>query len=284
MRNPTTNPKRRMHRIPGALFMPAACTLALSIGCGEQGTSSTHPSNLHAIAMETRADTVAMQVLDAYGGQRAWSALRYLRFDFAAGRDTARQVLAHHLWDRMTGDYRVEMPRGGDSTFVVLFNVNTGEGHAYLSGQEVPADTGADLLEQAQHRFINDTYWLLMPVKLFDPGVNRTRVADSSMADHDMLHLAFHDVGMTPGDRYWITVDRENGRIVQWRYHLQSDDPDRVRDPFSWVAHKTLDTPHGTIVVSEQKRRPDGFVLFTDQVAVPETVPDDAFTEPQPML
>lgn len=234
-------------------------------------------------ALETRADSVAMQVYEAYGGPAAWSALRYLRFDFATGSDTSRSVRARHLWDRSTGDYRLEMPSGEDTVYVALFSVNSREGDVYLNGAEVDSVREAELLESAYRRFINDTYWLLMPVKLLDPGVNRTYVADSSDAERDVLHLSFGDVGLTPGDQYWVYVDRETGLVDQWAYRLQGHEPDHVPEPIAWAGHKTLETPAGPIVVSERKPRP-GFVLFTDNVAVPTEVPDGAFTDPQPML
>ncbi|NCQ34498.1 hypothetical protein GW813_05340, partial [bacterium] len=40
----------------------------------------------------------------------------------------------------------------------------------------VAADTDLDALsEQAYQRFINDSYWFVMPLKLEDPGVHLVR-------------------------------------------------------------------------------------------------------------
>lgn len=184
------------------LFLPILLVL---FGCSEQ------PEGDDAMAvempvMETMADTVAMKVYEAYGGPEAWQQLRYLRFNFGGAENPVR-----HFWDRSTGDYRVEMPSGEDTTYVALFNVNTREGAVYLDGEELPAAQEEEMLNTAYRRFINDTYWLLMPVKLFDPGVNLSYVADSSNAERDVLHLSFGEVGLTPAISTGCTLTRRRG-------------------------------------------------------------------------
>ncbi len=287
------NPRFSSCFASGNLFfaMALACVLA---GCG--GSSMEGASHVPALpAMENRADSVAMKVFEAYGGPAAWADLRYLRFDFATGPPPAvaadsvaappeRTVRRRHLWNRMTGDYRLETPGGGDTLYVALFNTSApGEGSAWLFGERVGAEEEAVLLEDAYRSFINDTYWLLMPVKLFDEGVRRKHLPDSSRADVDVLHLSFGDVGLTPGDQYWVYADKETGDIRQWAYRLQHHAPDHAPQPFAWSAHKTFETPSGALVVSEQKTS-DGFVLFTDRVDMPADAPEGAFTDPQPFL
>ncbi len=272
------------------LFFAIALVGVLA-GCGEpsmEGSSHALPP------METRADSVAMKVFEAYGGPEAWADLRYLRFDFAIGSSASpddssaappeRTVRGRHLWDRMTGDYRLEMPRGGDTLYVALFNTHApAEGSVWLFGERVDAGEEAALLENAYRSFINDTYWLLMPAKLFDEGVHRNYLPDSSSADVDVLHLSFGDVGLTPGDQYWVYADKETGRIRQWAYRLQHHAPDHLPQPIAWSSHKTFETPSGALVVSEQKPG-DGFVLFTDRVDMPADVPEGAFADPHSLL
>lgn len=264
-----------------ASFLLLIPLLAASVGCSERGDENTASATMPE--METKADSVAMTVYSAYGGPEAWSALPYLRFDFASGNEDSRRVSGRHFWDRMTGDYRVEMPAGEDSTYVVLFNVNTQEGNAYLNGAEVEGEREAELLASAHRRFINDSYWLLMPVKLFDPGVTRTYLPDSSNTEVDVLHLSFGDVGLTPGDQYWVYVDKETGLVDQWAFRLQSHPRDHVPQKITWAGYTTFNTPHGEVVFSQQKPR-DGSVLFTDNVDVPTEAPEGVFTDPQPML
>lgn len=275
----------------GRLFFVAALAAVLG-GCGEasmEGSSHAMPP------MENKADSLAMQVFEAHGGPAAWANLRYLQFDFAvqaappdsadsSAAPPARTVRGRHLWDRMTGDYRLETPGGGDTTHVALFNTSAhAEGSVWLFGERVAAGEEAELLETAYRRFINDTYWLLMPVKLFDEGVRRSYLPDSSRDGMEVLHLSFGDVGLTPGDQYWVYADEETGRIRKWAYRLQHHAPDHAPQPIAWSAYKTFETPSGPLVVSEQKSG-EGFVLFTDRVDMPAAAPEGAFTDPHPLL
>ncbi len=243
----------------------------------ESGTAAV------SLQAETRADSVAMNVYEAMGGPDAWAALPHLRFDFASGSDTTRTVRARHLWDRQTGAYRIEIPQGADSTFVAIFNVNTREGDVYVNGDAADSATEGRILEQAYRRFINDSYWLLMPVKMMDPGVERTYEPDSSTNGLDVIRLSFEGVGLTPGDQYWVYVDHETGRVDRWSFRLQGHAPDHIPQPIRWTDYKAIDTPAGTITVSERKIR-NGSVTYTDNVDVPEALPDGAFTDPNPIL
>ena len=256
--------------------------LLLTSACGGGESADTNAAD--TLEVSTRADSVAMMVYDEFGGPSAWASLRYLRFDFGGGTDSVRNVRAHHLWDRMTGRYRVEMPVSEDSVYVALFNVNTKEGDVYLNGAPVDSTQKDELMSRAYQRFINDSYWLLMPVKMFDPGVTRTYVADSSGGDMEVIRLSFADVGLTPGDQYWVYVDKESGRVDHWAFRLQSHPPDHVPQPIQWTAYKTLQAPGGEILVAERKVRSNGSVTYTDSVAAPAEVDDAAFTDPNPRL
>lgn len=247
-------------------------------------TTSCHEDpGPHALPLETRADSVAMQVYEYFGGSRAWAALPYLRFDFATGTESSRTLRASHLWNRTTGDYRLETPAGQDSVYVTLFNVHTQQGSVYLNGERVEEGRAAELLQSAYRRFINDTYWFLMPVKMFDPGVSRSYEADSSDAQTDVLRLSFEGVGLTPGDQYWIYVDRETGRVERWAYRLQSHPPDHVPAPLRWTDYRTIETAAGPIRIAERKVG-SASAIYTDNVAAPASVDDGAFSDPNPRL
>lgn len=267
------------------LLTPLLGLLALSLfataGCDAPGGEPATVAD--TMVVETMADTVAMRVYDSMGGPQAWAALPHLQFDFATGNDTSRTLRARHLWNRATGDYRVEMPAGQDSLYVATFNVNTREGDVYLNGEAVEGESKDELLEQAYARFINDSYWLLMPVKMMDPGVQRSYEADSSTDAMEVVRLSFDSVGLTPGDQYWVYVDRESGRVDHWAYHLQRQPADHIPRPIRWTDYKSFDTPHGTITVAERKVG-DGFVIYTDNVEVPDELPEGAFSDPNPVL
>ena len=151
---------------------------------------------LPATAQPT-ADQIADQVQQALGGKEAWDQTRFIRFSFA-GRRT-------HHWDKWTGRHRVEGQSQDGKSYVVLSNINTKEGDAWIDGQKAEGDQKKEWLDRAYGAWVNDTYWLLMPYKLRDPGVNLTYAGKAEVdgIQYDKLALSFGKVGLTPGDRYW---------------------------------------------------------------------------------
>lgn len=221
--------------------------------------------------MDSHADSLALRSLESSGGEMALRSLPFLQFTFGTS-----QPSRHHLWDRMTGDYRLEYERD-DTSFVVLFNTQTREGTAYKHGEAV-SDPSA-LVERAYRSFINDSYWLLMPAKMLDPGVYREMVPDSSNAAHEVVRLTFESVGLTPGDAYYVWVNRETGFTDRWHYVLQSGGEQWC----NWTDYKEVAGPGGPVWISETKECAR-FTMKTNVVDAPASVPEGAFTDPAPMM
>ena len=238
-------------------------------------------------AQDVPADTVAQRLLQGHGAD-AWASAPYLRFNFAVERDGTAGTPIRHFWDRASGQYRVEWT-ARDTTYVGLINVQavaneTPDGEVYADGNAIGGPHGTDLRKQAYRRFINDTYWLLAPLKVMDPGVNRSYVADSSDATHHVLHLTFGDVGLTPGDQYWLYVNRETGRLDRWAFHLESMPDDATPAAFQWTEYVTLDAPHGTVHLAKRHASEgSSTAILTESVALPSTPPDGVFTDPMPL-
>ena len=265
------------------ILLPLGTLILALAGCAPE-PSDPDASAAERPTLETRADSVAMRAYEAVGGPEAMAALPYLRFDFGVERDGERQTVARHLWNRETGAYRVEWSRGADSNYVALFDVNTQEGRVYLNGDSLGGGAGADRLGEAYRRFINDSYWLLAPAKLFDPGVTRTYVADSSGAEHDVIELTFGDVGLTPGDRYWIYVDKETGQMDRWAFVLQNN-PEAPPRMYDWTDVQALETSAGPVSLATSKEAMGGPVtIHTDNLEAPTDVPAEMFTDPNPRL
>ena len=220
----------------------------------------------------TVADSVAFRVLEASGGERALRSLPHLRFNFGVEGRPPRK----HLWKPSTGDYRLEYTRN-DTDFVVLFNVQTQEGTAFRNGEVSP--NSAALVERAYGAFINDTYWLMMPTKMLDPGVRRSLVPDSSSATHDVLRLTFQDVGLTPGDTYYVWVNKNSGMVDRWHYVLQSGSEQAC----DWESYEELEGPEGPVRLSSRKAC-SRWTMMTDGLDTPFAVPEGAFSSPQPLL
>ena len=73
------------------------------------------------------AESVAAHVMQSLGGQQAWDNTRYIRFNFVGRRA--------HWWDKWSGRHRVEWDSKEKQHYVVLENVNTKEGKAWLDGK-----------------------------------------------------------------------------------------------------------------------------------------------------
>lgn len=274
--------------VPGSAMLwcqpPASEPLAADTLVVE--TAGSTPTAAPALpVLETYADSVAMRIYEASGGPEAWNALPYLRFKFSVQRSQERGRVIHHFWDRTTGNYRLEFPGPGNIPYVALFNIGTREGKAYWQGTALTEEENSGRMDDAYHRFINDTYWLLAPFKLFDPGVNRTYVPDSSNADFDVIKLTFGDVGLTPGDQYWLYADKETGRLAQWSYILQSDAPGTAPRTFVWEDYEEHVTPAGSLFFASRKRGlGTAFAILTDGIETPTQVSEDLFTDGEARL
>jgi len=191
-------------------------------------------------ASETRdpaAVAVADRTLGAMGGAKAFAGLRTLAFDFVVTRDGKEAARWHHLWDRWDGRYRLEGVNRDGKRFLALFNVNhRGEGRVWLDGVELTGDDLAKGLERAYGRFINDTYWLLMPAKLLDPGVNLALEGEDTKDGKrfDVVRVTFNDVGLTPKDTYWAYIAKDSGLMERWEMVLTGQKPEE-RSAYTWT-------------------------------------------------
>jgi len=176
-----------------------------------------------AAERDAKADAVGKEFLAALGGEGAWDKARQLKFDFVVEREGKAVARFSHAWDRYTGDYRVSGNDKAGAPFVVLFNVNTKQGKALVNGVAVEGEEKEKLLKMGYGRFINDTYWLLAPWKIFDPGVTLAYDGEKPCPGGgtcDVLKLSFDNVGLTPKDNYWLWITRDGRRMVQWQYVL----------------------------------------------------------------
>lgn len=274
-----------------------ATAICLLLGLGLVGTGCSSDSGSEGdrvaptdtLTLDTKADSVAYRMLEAHGVD-AFASAPYLRFNFAVETPKGSQVVARHLWDRTTGDYRVEWTQGEDSTYVALINVRNVEnrepdGSAYLNGNPLEGKMAMEIRQEAYGRFINDSYWLLAPLKTFDPGVDRTYLPDSSTAQHDVLHLSFGDVGLTPGDEYWLYMSKETGRLDRWAFHLESMDEDSPPSAFDWTNYTSLQAPDGTVELAPRKEAVGAEqAILTNELALPSSPPEGAFSNPNAML
>lgn len=224
-------------------------------------------------AADAQADGVAQRAVDMLAGP-VWAEARYLGFTFNVEVGEKNVASWRQQWDRFSGDYRVEgKNRDGDDVRVVM-NVNTKQGKAWKNGQ--PVADPADLLTFGYRRFINDTYWLLMGFKTFDPGVHRESAGEKSANGQtwDVVRLSFDKVGLTPGDQYWMWVNRDTGLVDQWHMRLEGSKPEDEPSVVLFHDYRRF----GNLLISTRReiQGKGQFILLSD-VVVARDVPVGAF-------
>jgi hypothetical protein len=220
------------------------------------------------------ADDAARRAIDMLAGP-AWEKARYLAFTFDVEREGKIVASFPQRYDRWTGDYRVSGKVKEDDVVVVM-NVNTKKGRAWKNGTEV--SDPAELLTFGHRRFINDTYWLLMPLKSMDPGVHRELAESTTGAcgqSYDVVRLSFDQgVGLTPADVYWMWVNRDTGLVDEWHMKLQGSKPEDQPSTVLFHDYRRI----GGLLLSTRReiKGRNQFILLND-VTVSETVPNGAF-------
>lgn len=224
-----------------------------------------------AAGPDPKALAVAERVSQALGGEAAWNATRYLRFDFAVEAEGQVKLSRAHTWDKWTGRYRLEGRNKEGQAFVVLMNLNTKQGSAWVGGEPVLAEALQKQLENAYGAWVNDTYWLLMPYKLRDPGVSLAYAGQAEGCDK--ILLTFDKVGLTPKDRYWVWVNQKTGLVDRWDFVLKGEAGPPTT--FEWKGWKAF----GKIQLAADRREPKtGRRIFFPVLETPASVEDAAFT------
>ena len=240
--------------------------------------------------MPTGPARVVPELADA-ADSLAWRAAQYagpienvpaLGFRFAVEADGAVRAERSHFWDRQGGRYRVDWTQA-DTAWVAVFEPGTYAeqpgGKVFANGQAL-ADSARTraALDRGYRMFANDTYWLLAPAKLFDGGVNRALAPDSSDAQHEALQLTFGNVGLTPGDTYWLFIDRETGRLNGWSFILEGSDA-TTASRIGWADYQTQAIGQDTVRLSTAKLA-GGRRILTDALRFPVRLRPVAFRRP----
>ena len=241
------------------IFFAAASGLAFKQSMG----SSTVPGQ-----SDQQSINIANATLAAMGGEEAWNSTRYVSWKFFGGR--------LHVWDKWTGNHRMESENGEGDQIVSLININRWDGRIFKNGVEVSnPDELATLLNSAFRSWNNDTYWMFMPYKLLDPGVTLKYLREGPMEDGriaDILQLTFEDVGDTPDNKYEVFVAKDTGLVEQWTHWTRFDDPE-PRFTNAWANWQQF----GNIMLATNKGRDRDWSIH-----VYDTLPETVFTNPVP--
>jgi len=236
-----------------------------------------HAAAAPPLGPDPKASAIAERVAQALGGEPAWNATRFLRFDFAVERGGKELMRRAHTWDKWTGRYRVEGKNKAGQDVVVAMNLNTNQGTAAAAGVALASDALKGALEDAYAWWVNDTYWLLMPYKLRDEGVTLSYAGEEKQGAQawDKLLLTFAGVGLTPKDKYWVWVNRASGLVDRWEFVLKGEKA--APAPFEWKGWRA----YGRIQLADERVSPkDGTRIHFPVLEVPANVPETAFSRP----
>lgn len=154
---------------------------------------------------DAKAQALGKELWQASGGEN-WSKVKAIDFTFIVeenGKELARAV---HHWD-----------------------VIAGTDHVKWKDKDVTVDLTApvpdDANKAAYARWVNDTYWLLAPLKIFDRGVKVTTEGQkqSEGVRCETLRLSFAKVGLTPDDQYLFYLDPQTKLAKAWDYIPKAD-------------------------------------------------------------
>lgn len=206
----------------------------------------TASAKLTAQDSGARAIPIADSVVMAMGGKENWDNTHYLHWNFFG-----RRIL---WWNKWNGEVRIEIP---SKKLLLLSNIHTRTGKAYRNGVEITqADSIAYFNDRAYKILINDSYWLVAPFKLRDPGVSLTyqgAAKDSAGNECYLLQLRFDGVGVTPENMYNVWVDQKRYLVTQWAYFEKfSDDTAAIINP--WLDYRR----YGNILLSGDRGRYEG--------------------------
>jgi len=233
-------------------------------------------------AQKRDVTAVWKEMTDAMGGQESWDRLPYLRFDFVVERDGKEVARFRHWWDRAHGRCRVEGPDEKGRVVAAILNLADRKGRSFTDGlSDTDSANVAGILENGYERWVNDTYWLMMPFKLKDPGAHLAYGKSASTATgakretYDVLELSFNPgVGLTPKDRYWLFVNRDTHLIDKWEFVLQGQK--QPPQAFTWGRWASV-VP---IRLSLERRLVGKNTLIRfDNVAAPASMDESVFTD-----
>ncbi len=143
---------------------------------------------------------LAQEVAQA-NGRENWGNVQSIDFTFVVEKEGKKVASAEHHWDVAAATDEVKWK--GKDVKIDLANPGTSEDE-----------------KAAYARWVNDSYWLLAPLKLQDKGVTTEAEGTKEMNGKkcEVLKLSFAQVGLTPNDQYRLYVDPQSRLVTYWDY------------------------------------------------------------------
>lgn len=238
------------------------------VACKNENTSlaEVEPSSSKTIIEDPKAAKLVDNMMTAMGGNEKWEELSYISWTFFGAR--------HLIWDKKHNRVRIESPR--DSS-IYLVNLNDLSGKYAYDGVEVTDMQKLNAkLKRGKNMWINDMYWLFMPFKLTDPGVNVKYIRNDTTLtglEADILELRFDNVGNSPNNKYQIYIDKQDQLIKQWNFYAEASQ-DTVSKIWPWDNYKS----YNGLQLSAERSDKSG----PSNVRVYDDLEDEVFTSFEP--
>jgi hypothetical protein len=271
-----------MRSIPvTVLVLIALISLPALAQTSAQVTTTTPASTVTPqTSPDPAADALAQRAIDIIGGPE-WQRARYLSFTFNTERSGQVKDSFVEEWDRVTGGFRVSGKDPAGVPFLIIESVKTKSGRAWQNGVEVTDQAAAqNLLALGYRRFVNDTYWLLMPLAMFDSGVKRSAVGqrtDACGRAWDVVRLTYDTSVGIANDVAWAWINHESGVVEEWDMKLLGTPADQ---PPIEVFFRDFHRVNGLLIAARREiKGKNQAVRFDDLKILPE-VPTGAFALP----
>ena len=228
------------------------------IGCQDKPRSTDTKqgsTDYSEVIEDKKAADLVLKMMDAMGGVKKWDELKYVSWTFFGAR--------HLIWDKANDRVRIESPR--DSS-IYLVNLDKSTGRYTYDGKEIlDEEELSEKMKRGKSIWINDMYWLFMPFKLYDPGVNvRYMRMDTTLigVPSHVLELTFEHVGDTPENKYEIYIDQKDHLIKQWDFYSESTQ-DEPSAQWPWDNYKDY---NGLLLSSERSdnKGPSNVKIYND--------------------
>jgi hypothetical protein len=186
------------------------------------------------------ADVERLKVasVKAMGGQKAYDNTRYISWTFFGNRNL--------VWDKFKNTVRIDYLK---ENTVLIVNMSNQTGKVLKKGTEMTQpDSLSKYLEQARRAWINDSYWLVMPFKLSDPGLSTKylgKLSTEAGVASEAIELTFQSVGVTPDNKYIVLFDPLTSLVSEWRHFTNYKD-EKPRFTNAWTDYKK----YGNILLS----------------------------------
>jgi hypothetical protein len=228
------------------LAFVSLCLVSLAAGCGPGRTAAATQSTVAAFDVsksEPKAVEIADQVLNAVGGQANWDKAKEILWTQGYIMDGKLQDVAGHAWDRWNGRHRFTRYFGDGGRAVAMYELYGDVAFGYTETEKFGKVTQMKedrdkAIAEARRRFNNDSYMLLLPFKLKDPGVKLAYSTelpelDATTADapmkYDVIKISFDEgVGPAAGDTWYLSVDKAS-KMPAWIEHVAAGKPDNQR-------------------------------------------------------